>query len=129
MRRYPLDCAWSVYRTLFLSGLDWSYSLEDIALFFRMEDSLHAHWQAILGERILTVDYADLVHAPETQIQRIMTHCGLALEPAQLQPHRTKRKIITASVAQVREPINTKGLNSSAPYRHMMAAFSDTYFG
>src|SRR5690606_10482255 len=60
MRRDPEDTALSCFRTFFSSGLPWSWSLEDIARFFRIEDKLHAHWSALFPEQILTVDYQAL---------------------------------------------------------------------
>ena len=128
MRRDPIDCAWSIYRTLFLSGLDWSYKLEDIAAFFNMEDKLHAYWTETLGERILTVNYSDLVRSPDSQIRKIVSHCRLEIEPDQLKPHELKRKVVTASVVQVRKPINTKSLGSAAPYLDKLHRFTDNYF-
>lgn len=126
LRRDTLDCAWSSYRTWFLRGLNWSWSLEDIGKHFLLEDKLMKHW-VNLNPRILTVDYADLVTSPETWIERISNHCDLPLEPALLNSHETKRNVMTASVAQVRKPINTHAVGSSKPYRDMLQPFLDSY--
>lgn len=127
VRRDPLDCAWSGFRTWFLSGLNWSWSLTDIAAHFKVEDALFAHWTALLGERILVVDYARLVSEPDEEIARIAAHCGLALEPGQLRPHETARGVTTSSVAQVREPINRRALGAATPYRRHLQPFVDAY--
>lgn len=127
VRRDPRDCAWSAYRTWFLRGLDWSWSLENIARHFRLEDALFDFWTREYPERILVVRYEQLVREPEAQIARINTFCGLQLEPAQLQPHRTERAVTTASVAQVREPINVSALGASDPYRRWLGAFDKAY--
>lgn len=127
LRRDPLDCAWSAYRTWFLRGLSWSWSLDTIAAHFRIEDALFAHWTALLGERILVVDYAAMVSNPAPWIQRITEHCGLTLEPAQLSPHNTKRTVTTASVAQVREAINTRAVGAADAYRTHLQPFVDAY--
>ena len=88
LRRDPLDCAWSAYRTWFLRGLAWSYSLTDIAAHFRNEDTLFSHWIEILGlQQVLIVNYEDLVTDPAATIARIVDHCGLSLEPAMLNSH------------------------------------------
>ena len=47
IRRDPVDCAWSAYRTWFLMGADWSWSLTDIAGHFRIEDGLFDHWRGL----------------------------------------------------------------------------------
>lgn len=127
VRRDPLDCAWSAYRTWFARGVDWSWSLGSIAEHFRLEDALYRHWTGMFGNRILTVQYSDLIDQPEQQIGRIADHCGLAIEPAMLRSHETERLVTTASVSQVREPINRKGTGSAQPYREFLQPFVDAY--
>ena len=128
LRRDPLDCAWSAYRTWFLRGIDWSWSLTDISTHFKIEDELFVHWTNMLGERILVVDFAELVTEPRQVISRILDHCGLRHEEACFAPHAARRTVTTASVAQVREPINVKGLGAARPYSQFLAEFSDAYF-
>lgn len=127
VRRDPLDCAWSAFRTWFARGVNWSFSLEAIAEHFQLEDALHRHWSGVLGDRILTVEYRALVEQPERQIERIADHCGLPFELSMVRPHETARAVTTASVTQVREPINRKGLGAAAPYRKFLQPFVDAY--
>jgi hypothetical protein len=127
VRRDPLDCAWSAFRTWFLRGVDWSWSLQHIADHFRIENSLFEHWTKQLGSRLLLVAYEDLVRAPEQEIARICNHCGLLVEPRQLLPHRTQRVVTTASVTQVRTPINTKAIGSAGPYSRHLLPFLRAY--
>ncbi len=128
MRRDPLDSAWSCFRTFFIHGVGWSYSLSDIAHHFRLEDALNAYWQERLGDRLLVVPYAELVEAPREWTQRLLAHCGLAEEDAVHTSHKTDRVVATASALQVRRPINRDGLGVADPYRAYMGAFTDAYF-
>lgn len=127
VRRDPHDCAWSAYRTWFLRGLDWSWSLEGIARHFRIEDRLFGFWSTRFPERVLVVDYERLVRSPESEIARLNSFCGLRMEPMQLQPHLKERAVTTASVSQVRQPINPSSLGVSVPYRTFMSAFTRAY--
>lgn len=127
LRRDPVDCAWSAFRTYFLQGLDWSWDLADIAEHFALEDALFRHWTALLPDRILIVDYQELVRDPEVQIRRILAHCNLPEEPQVFRPHETQRVVSTASVMQVREPINTGAIGAGAAYRAHLAPFIDRY--
>jgi tetratricopeptide (TPR) repeat protein len=127
MRRDPLDCAWSCFRTFFIHGVGWSYDLADIARHFMLEDGLLAFWKERLGDRLLVVPYADLVEAPEVWTRRLLDHCGLAEESGAFEPHRTDRVVATASALQVRRPINRDGLNVAAPYRAHLQPFIDLY--
>ena len=127
LRRDPVDCAWSAYKTWFLRGLNWTWSQTDIAAHFAIEDALFAHWQSVLGAQMLVVNYADLVRDPQSQIERITKHCHLSLEQAQLSPHETRRVVKTASVAQVRQPIHTNAIGGSLTYRHHLEPFLAAY--
>ena len=127
LRRDPLDCAWSAFRTFFASGVDWSWQQTAIAQHFAIEDALFAFWSELLPDRILPVEYADLVRDPRSQIERILQFCNLPVEPAVFEPHRTERVVSTASVMQVREPIGTDALGSAHPYSDYLRPFSDAY--
>jgi tetratricopeptide (TPR) repeat protein len=128
LTRDPLDCAWSCFRTFFQGTNPWSHDLEDMAAHFRIEDDLLRQWQAILGERLLVVPYEALVTQPEQAIRRILAHCGLAEEPQAFAPHESERVVRTASMMQVRRPINRAAIGSAEPYREFLQPFIDAYY-
>lgn len=127
VRRDPLDNAWSCFRTFFAQGLDWSWDLTDIAHHLALESQLLDTWRTKLGRRLLIVDYETLVQEPERTISSILSHCGLSPEPEVFAPHQTERAVVTASVAQVRAPINRKGIGVAEPYRRHLQPFIDAY--
>ena len=129
MRRDPEDTALSTYRSYFTSGVPWSWSFADIGHFYREEDRLFAHWTEHFGDRILTVQYEDLVRDPTLWIPRILERCGLAEEPQVFEPHTAKRDVRTASVQQVRAPISANRIGSAAAIAPFMAEFRAAYFG
>nr|WP_237438412.1 sulfotransferase [Alteraurantiacibacter buctensis] len=118
--RNPLDCGWSAFRTFFPQSLPWTYELADIGWQFRHEMELLARWQDLLGERLLVLPYEELVTDPQAWIPRLLTHCGLAVEPQVFTPHQAQRAVTTASAAQVRQPINRAGVGSAGPYRQFL---------
>lgn len=127
VRRDPLDCAWSCFRTHFAVGARWSLNLGDIAHHMRLEDELHRRWAELLGSKMLTVQYAELVTGPDAHIAKILRHCGLAEEPGPYAPHTSKRTVTTASSVQVRQPIGRFGLGVAAPYRRHLQPFVRAY--
>jgi tetratricopeptide (TPR) repeat protein len=129
LRRDPLDCAWSCFRTFFGDCIGWSYDLQDIAFHFRLEDQLMSRWKDILGDRLLVVPYESLATEPEQWIRRILSHCALEEEPQVFAPHENRRAVTTSSAMQVRRPINRRGVGSAEPYREYMVSFSDAYHG
>ena len=129
LRRQPEDCALSCYRTFFATSLPWSWSVDDIASYFRSEDMLHAHWSALFPDRILTVPYESLVADPSTWIPRILDHVGLDFEPQVMTPEKQSRSVMTASVAQVREQISTARVGTSQVHGDFTVAFRRAYRG
>lgn len=130
LTRDPLDRAWSCFRTNFAAGAaPWSYDVRDIAAHFHLEDRLLAQWQQILGDRLLVVPYESLVTDPAAWIRRILAHCDLAEEPKVFAPHESPRPVTTASMMQVRRPINREGIGSAEPYRRFLEPFIEAYYG
>ena len=84
-------------------------------------------WTALFPDRILVVDYQELVRDPSAQIRMILAHCGLPEEAQVFRPHETRRVVSTASVMQVREPINTAAIGISDAYRVQLAPFIARY--
>ncbi|RZJ00041.1 MAG: hypothetical protein EON90_08995 [Brevundimonas sp.] len=127
LQRSPGAVAWSCFRTRFARGLDWTWSLQDIAGYMRDEDRLHAHWTALYPDAILTVPYEELVSSPETWIPRIAEHVGLETTDAMLTPHLTARAVPSASFAQVRRPISTGSIDAWRRYEGRLKPFFEAY--
>jgi len=128
--RDPLDRAWSCFRTNFGEGaITWSYDFADIAAHFRLEDELLGRWQDSLGDRLLVVPYEALVTDQDAWTRRILAHCRLAEEPQVFAPHENRRAVATASMMQVRRPIDRAAVGAAAPYRRFMQPFVDAYYG
>lgn len=66
----------------------------------------------------LRVQYEDVVSDLEAQVRRILDFCGLQFEAGCVDFHKTDRAVRTASSEQVRQPINTAGLEQ---WRHFEA--------
>ena len=128
MRRPSNDRAWSTYRMKLVSGGEWSWNVKSIAEHFAIEDQLHAFWTELAPDRILTVDYDSLIRDPEAVTRRVCDHIGLDFHEEMLRPERNIRPVSTASVTQVREGINTAGLQVSRPYRSTIESFEKEYF-
>lgn len=127
LRRDPVDCAWSCFRTFFSRGIEWSWSLTDIAAHFQAEDRLYSHWQGVLGDRILSISYEQLAADPTGETERILDHLALDPEPAMETPHRARRAVTTSSVAQVRQPIYQSSVGAAHRYRKHLEPFINAY--
>ena len=109
-RREPMACCFSNLKQLFATGQEFTYSIEDIARYYRTYLDLMRHWDAALPGRVLRVWHEDVVADLEGSVRRILDFCGLPFEPACIDFHKTERSIRTASSEQVRQPIFREGL-------------------
>lgn len=114
-RREPLACCFSNLKQLFANGQEFTYSVEDIARYYRTYLELMRHWDEVLPGRVLRVHYEDVVDDIEGSVRRILDFCGLEFEAACVEFHRTERSVRTASSEQVRQPLFRDGLDQ---WRH-----------
>jgi tetratricopeptide (TPR) repeat protein len=109
-RREPLACCFGNLKQLFANGQEFTYSVEDIARYYRTYLELMRHWNEALPGRILRVHYEDVVDDLEGNVRRILDFCELDFEPACVEFYKTERSVRTASSEQVRQPIYREGL-------------------
>jgi len=114
-RREPMACCFSNFKQLFASGQQFTYSIEDIARYYRMYLELMAHWDAVLPGKVLRIQHEAVVDDLEGNVRRILDFCGLDFEPACLDFHKTERTVHRASSEQVRQPIYREGVDQ---WRH-----------
>lgn len=129
LKRSPGAVAWSCFRTRFSQGVDWSWSQEDMGLYFRGEDRLREHWADQLGDAVLTVPYDELVGDIEPWIDRIIHHVGLPPQAGLSDFHKTRRAVTTASFAQVRKPLYTSSREAWRRYESHLEPFFKAYHG
>jgi hypothetical protein len=110
-RREPMACCFSNLKQLFANGQEFTYSIEDIARYYRTYLELMRHWDRVLPGRILRIQHEDVVEDLEGNVRRILDFCGLEFEPACIEFHKTERSVRTASSEQVRQPIFREGLD------------------
>jgi tetratricopeptide (TPR) repeat protein len=110
-RREPMACCFSNLKQLFGQGQEFTYSISDIARYYRTYLELMEHWDRVLDGRILRVYHEDVVDDLEGNVRRMLEFCGLDFEPQCVEFHKTRRSVRTASSEQVRRPLNREGLD------------------
>ncbi len=110
-RREPMACCFSNFKQLFASGQPFTYSLDDIARYYRTYVRIMAHWDRVLPGRVLRVQHEDVIADLEGSVRRILDFCGLQFEPGCVEFHKNERRVHTASSEQVRRPINREGVD------------------
>ena len=110
-RREPIACCFSNFKQLFARGQEFTYSIEDIARYYRTYLEMMRHWNRVLPGRVLRVQHEDVVGDLEGNVRRVLGFCGLEFEPECLEFYKTERSVRTASSEQVRQPIYREGLD------------------
>jgi tetratricopeptide (TPR) repeat protein len=124
-RREPMACCFGNLKQLFSGGQEFSYSIGDIAHYYRNYLELMRHWNVALPGRILTVHHEDVVDDLEGSVRRILYFCGLRFEPACLEFHKTERNVRTASSEQVRQPISRAGVDQWRNYESWLGPLKE----
>jgi tetratricopeptide (TPR) repeat protein len=115
INRHSVDSCFAMWRTLFAQAYPFSYDFEELAAYRSAYDGLKAHWQRMIGEFILDVDYEELVYDPAGTGRRMAEHCGLKWKDAATDIGAVGTASLTASATQIREGIYT---HASGVWRH-----------
>ena len=109
-RRHPFDSCLGGYKQLFGKGQNFTYDMVELAAYYRQYHETMKHWHRVLPGKVLDVHYEETVTDLESQVRRILEHCGLPFEEACVRFHENTRAVKTASSEQVRRPIYTDAL-------------------
>ena len=120
-RRHPMACCFSAFKQLFAEGQEFSYDLSDVGRYYRDYVALMDHWDAVLPGRVLRVMHEDVVENLETQVRRLLDHCGLPFEDACLRYWETARAVRTPSSEQVRRPIFRESVEQWRSFERWLA--------
>jgi len=105
LKRFPLDTILSCYHQFFNSGYDHLFNLEILAHYYVHYQRMMDFWEKAFPDRILTVDYEELVSDQEKITRELLEFCDLPWEEACLQYHKNVQSVMTSSDVQVRQPI------------------------
>lgn len=133
-RRHPMATGFSNWKQHYARGQPFSYDLGDMGRYWTDYARLMAHVDAVAPGRVHRVIHERLVEAPEAELSALLSHAGLAWEPACLRFHESRRPVRTASSEQVRQPLSRAGLDAwrrfepwLAPLRAALGCWADSY--
>lgn len=119
--REPVDNCWSIWSHYFPDGHNYKCKMEHLAATYQHYTKLMDYFRSHLPSKyIYTQNYEALLDAPEEQIRELLAFCDLEWEPECMEFHHNKRSVNTASVNQVRQPLNRKGLKRWKPVEEQL---------
>lgn len=116
MSRHPLDVGLSNLATQFAQAQPYSHDLSDMAHMMQIAEASVAQYEAVCGQGMRRQSYRRLVEAPEAEVRGLLVHAGLSWDTACLHPEERAMSVRTASVTQVRAPINAGALEKWRNY-------------
>ncbi len=124
-RRHPVDTCLSIYFTNFLHRMDFSCDREWIVQYYQQYTRLTEHWMNVIpSDRLLEIQYEELVSAPESLIRRMIDFCGVKWNDACLRPEQNQRVVKTASIWQARQPIYGTSVSRWHHYEPWLGVFN-----
>lgn len=126
-QRHPLACIVSIIRNN-LAVLPWAHDLESIFQYVDLCLKAADKARDTYGDRILTLNYEDLVNQPEQTSKQLMEFCQLPWDESCLSTElRQETFSKTASHQQIRKEINTDSINLYQAYQSLFDGFEKQY--
>jgi Tfp pilus assembly protein PilF len=119
--RDPRDIGLSIFTFRFHGHHGYAHDLADLGWTIAQQDRLMAHWRAALPNPVLTVKLADWVTDFAGTLARVLAHLGLPPDPACERFYEADSRVRTVSRAQVRQPVNARGLGRWRTYAARLA--------
>ncbi|MBB5465764.1 hypothetical protein HDG32_001871 [Paraburkholderia sp. CI2] len=124
-RRNPVDTCLSCYTKLLAGDQPFAYELTEPGEYYRDYERLMAHWRSVLpAGRFIEVDYEAVVDDLEGEARRLVNFLDLPWDDACLRFHENRRVVRTASLNQVRQP-----MDDTADDSPIVIGVSDTGIG
>ncbi len=108
MRRDPRDACLSIYSKPFPDGHNYACDPDALAHAFSEANTMMNYWHALDPQRVVNVQFEDLVREPVSQSQRVSQFCDLLWNEGCLNFHRQQSASFTFSERQVRQAISDK---------------------
>jgi len=122
LRRNPMDACYAMYKTLFRMAYPFSYDLVDLARYWIAYDALMKHWKQMLApSQFVDISYEDLVADQHGVSHQLIDFVGLPWQDACLAFERNPEPTLTASAAQVRQPIYASSVALWRRYENELA--------
>ena len=104
-KRNAIDNCLSIYMQAFNEFHAYKKDLTALGRYYQAYDKLMDHWQTVLPDRVLEVEYEEVVADQEGKSRELIDYLGLPWAPECLNFHKASRAVLTASRWQVRQPI------------------------
>jgi len=120
-KRDPIDNCFSLYSHKFIElSHQYSYDQSMLGRYYKLHENLMKFWKEKFSDDIFELDNEELVNNQEQISRKLVDFCQLNWEDECLNFHLNKRQVRTASIEQVRKPINKKSIGAWRNYEQYL---------
>jgi hypothetical protein len=124
-----MDTCFSLYKNYFKEQHGYAYDMDELGQYYKLYQNLMAHWEKVLPGFMFTIRYEEMVSDQQNQTKCLLDYCELPWEEACLDFHKTERKVSTASLAQVRQPIYKDSVELWKRYERQLKPLRKVLYG
>lgn len=121
LHRNPMDACFAMYKQVFTWAYKFSYSLEQLGQYYVAFDRLMKHWKKVLGDRIVEVQYEQLVADTDAQTRSLLDKLGLPFEQDCIDFDKNNAPSATASSVQIREKAHKNSVEKWRKFEQELA--------
>ena len=114
--RDPRDIGLSIFTFRFHGQHGYAHDLADLGWTIAQQQRLMAHWRGVLPNPVLPVALAEWVTDFDATLARVLAHLDLPPDAACKHFYQIDSRVRTVSRAQVRQPVNARGLGRWRSY-------------
>ena len=123
LQRNPMAICWSNYKSNFNStGMGFTLSQEYTAEYYLLYRDLMKFWSERYSEKIINVNYENLVENFEEEVKKLFFKLNLKWEKQLYDFHKNERPVETASFMQVRNKIYKKSSEQWKSYKKYLTS-------
>ena len=126
-QRNPKDNCLSIFKNLFEDGQGWKYNESELVEYYKLYRKIMTFWNEKLNQKILNINYEDLVKDNVNNIKKIVNFCGLDWNEKCLNHHKNNMPIKTLSLNQANKPIYKTSVNSSKNFETYLKKISSSF--
>ena len=121
-KRKPADNCFSLLTQRFVEGRHlYCYNQKTLAKYYQLHTNLMSVWLKKFKKDIFILDNENLVNDQKNITSQLLKFCGLDWEDNCIEFYKNKRQVRTASLEQVRQPINKKSIGAWESYKSHLA--------
>ena len=96
----------------------WSYNEKNLIDYYGEYVALMSHWKSLIGNRIIEIQYEELINKPKEEISKILNFLKLKWDDNYLNYTENNNLVETASIYQVREKLYNKSIDRWLNYKN-----------